>query len=338
MARWRWVPFVLLDPSTGDSLASSSRVANDDARLRRAQALAPGTGIGLGIAAYLTRLKLSGEASVAANQLEAGGIARTIDSLAPTVDDSSTLEQIRQIEASAANLYWSAWGSLNVTFVKKDAPRVPENWLRFEGRRSAIMSGSPRNASDPVNAMLNYLFRLLEAEGHLATVAMGLDPGLGILHADTKGRASFVLDIIEEVRPLAELHVLNLIRSQPLRWRDFHEDSRGVLRVLAPLSHRLAEAMPGFATSLAPVVERVTRMIGSISPYEVSNPPILTREKHRSAARRRIVATATDSVEAPQTVGPGSAGLPLRKKRGRSHRQNLSPHSHCRSARDVALS
>jgi len=309
------VPFVVLDPSTGDFLAASVRVANDDARLRRAQALAPGTGVGLEIAAYLTRLKLAGQASVASDRLGAKGVAQTIGSMAPRVDDSSTLEQIRQIEASAANLFWSAWGTLNVTFVKKDAPRVPENWLGFEGRRSAIMPGSPRNASDPINAMLNYLYRILEAEGHLATLAVGLDPGLGILHADVKGRASFVLDVIDAVRPLAELHVLNLIESQPLRWRDFHEDSRGVVRVLAPLSHRLAEAMPGFAASLAPVVERVAQMVGSISPYDVSNPSILTREKHRSAARRRVAATTTDSFEAQQTVGPGSAGLLPRKKR-----------------------
>jgi len=319
------IPFVVLDPSNGALLASSGRVANDDARLRRAQALAPGTEIGLSIAAYLTKLKLSGEASVAINQLGAGGIARTIDSLAPRVDESSTLEQMRQIEASAANLYWSAWGSLNVTFVKKDAPRVPSNWLDFEGRRSAITPGSPRNASDPVNAMLNLCFRLLEAEGHLATLAVGLDPGLGVLHADTKGRASFVLDLIEAVRPLAELHVLKLVESQPLRWRDFHEDSRGVVRVLAPLSHRLAEAMPGFATSLAPVVERVAQMIGSISPYDVSNPSILTREKHRSAARRRIAAAASDSLEARGTVGPGSAGLPPRKKRRQKPPAELEP-------------
>ena len=327
-ARWldgAGIPFVLLDPSTGTVLASSSQVTNKDARLRRAQALAPGTDIGLSIAAYLTKLKLSGEASLAANQLGALGIARRIGSLASRVDDSSTLEQIGQIEGSAANLFWSAWGALNVTFVKKDAPRVPENWQLFEGRRSAITPGSARNASDPVNAMLNYLYRILEAEGHLATLAVGLDPGLGISHADTKGRASFVLDLIEAVRPLAELHVLRLIESQPLRWRDFHEDSRGVVRVLAPLSHRLAEAMPGFASSLAPVVERVAQMVGSISPYEVSNPSILTREKHRSAARRRIAADAGDSFETRQHVGPGSAALPPRKKRRQKPPAELEP-------------
>jgi len=319
------VPFVVLDPSTGALRASSVRVANDDARLRRAQALAPGTGIGLTIAAYLIRLKLAAQASVAADRLGAKDVSRTIGSMTPRVDDSSTLEEIRQIEASAANLYWSAWGALDVAFVTKDMPRVPDNWLEFEGRRSAVIAGSARNASDPVNAMLNYLFRLLVAEGQLATMATGLDPGLGILHADTKGRSSFVLDVIDAVRPLAELHVLNILGSQPLRWRDFHEDSSGVVRVLAPLSHRLAEAMPGFAASLAPVVERVAHMLGSISPYEVTTPSILTQEKHRAAARRRVAGSGGALAQPLQSVGPGSVGLSPRKKRRQKAPAQLEP-------------
>ncbi|MGO9853903.1 MAG: CRISPR-associated endonuclease Cas1 [Acidimicrobiales bacterium] len=115
---------------------------------------------------------------------------------------------------------------------------IPKNWRRFEGRRSAVNPGSPRNSSDPINSLVNYCSRLLEGEAHLATLAVGLDPGLGILHADTTGRASFVLDLLEAARPLAERHVLPLLRSQPLRWRDFHEDGRGVVRVLPPLTHR----------------------------------------------------------------------------------------------------
>ena len=161
--------------------------------------------------------------------------------------------------------------------------------------------------------MLNYLYRLLEAEGHLATLAVGLDPGLGVLHADTKGRASFVLDLIEAVRPTAERHLLRLMRSQPLQWRDFHEDKRGVVRVLSPLTHRLAEAMPGFAATLAPVVEHVSQMIASASPYDVSNPSTLTREKHKAAARRRIGGDSSQMKS--KKVGPGTAGLAPRKKR-----------------------
>ena len=308
------VSWIVLDPSSGEVTSASTRRANDDARLRRAQALAPGTETGLAVAKYLTTVKLAGQASIAADDLSTPGIAETIRHLASRIDDAVTLEEIRQLEASAANLYWSAWGALEITFARKDASRVPSNWLRFEGRRSAINPGSPRNSSDPVNSLINYSFRLLEAEGHLATMAVGLDPGLGVLHADVKGRASFVLDLIEAARPVAERHVLRLIRSQPLRWRDFHEDSRGVVRVLPPLTHRLAEAMPGFATTLAPILEHVAQMIASASPYDVSQPSILTKEKHKAAALRRIEGSV-EPLPTDQPRGPGVAGLRPRMKR-----------------------
>jgi len=305
------IALVVLDPATGAVISASAAVANDDARLRRAQALAMGTETGLDVARYLTGVKLTGQAAVAGQELASSEIAHVIDRLRAMVADSASLEEVRQLEASAANLYWSAWGSVEITFVKKDEPRVPGHWKLFEGRRSAVNPGSPRNASDPVNALLNYAYRLVEAEGHLATVTVGLDPGLGILHADLKGRPSFVLDLIEAARPLAERHVLRLVRSYPLRWRDFGEDDRGVVRVLAPLSHRLVEATPGFASSLAPVVEHVAGILASASPYDVTMPSVLTREKHRAAARRRVASSERD----PAPIGPGRVGLAPRTKR-----------------------
>lgn len=312
---YRWldglgIGLMMLDPSTGDVTSASTRVANDDARLRRAQGLALGTVTGLDMAKYLIGLKLAGQASVALEELGSPEVAETIGQLSMAMAESASLEEIRQLEASAANLYWSAWGTVEVTFVKGGASRVPGNWLRFEGRRSAVTPGTARNATDPINALLNYLYRLVEAEGHIATLAVGMDPGIGVLHADMKGRASFVLDLIEAARPMADRHVLRLLRSQPLRWRDFHEDARGVVRVLPPLTHRLAEAMPGFATTLAPVVEHVARLLASASPYDVSMPSTLTGEKHKAAARRRV----GDAGGTPIPKGPSHAGMSPRKK------------------------
>lgn len=155
------VGLVVIDPSTGDVISAATRVANDDARLRRAQALSPGTETGLAVGKYLTTVKLAGQASIAGCELGVLRVAETISHLTGRLAESSTLEEIRQLEATAANLYWSAWGPIEVDFVKKDRARVPSNWLCFEGRRSAVNPGSPRNSSDPVNCLLNYCFRLL---------------------------------------------------------------------------------------------------------------------------------------------------------------------------------
>jgi hypothetical protein len=100
-----------------------------------------------------------------------------------------------------------------------------------------------------------------------------------------------------------------------MRWRDFHEDERGVVRVLAPLTHRLAEAMPAFGAALAPVVERVVRILASASPYDVATPSVLTMEKHRAAARRRVDGSSPSP--ALSGVGPGTEGLGPRTKRRR---------------------
>jgi CRISPR-associated endonuclease Cas1 len=324
----RWIEatgigLVMIDPNTGDVTSASIRVANDDARVRRAQALAPGTETGLEIAKYLIGLKLHGQAAIARDVFGASQIADSILSLERDISPLASLEEIRQYEASAANLYWSAWGPLDIPFVKKDAGRIPDNWKVWEGRRSAVTPGTPRNATDPVNAMINYSFRLLEAEGHLATVAVGLDPGMGVLHADMKGRASFVLDLIEAGRPIAERHVFQVIRNHPLQWRDFKEGTNGVVRVLPPLTHRLTEAMPLFGAALAPVVERVASLLAESSPYDVNMPSPLTGEKHKEAARRRVgcipkVALAGSGMglgAGASRIGPGIEGVAPRKKR-----------------------
>ena len=57
-----------------------------------------------------------------------------------------------------------------------------------------------------------------------------------------------------------------------------------MVRVLPPLTHRIAEAMPGFASGLGPVVEHVAGLLAAASPYEPSVPSVLTRSKHRQVA------------------------------------------------------
>ncbi len=76
-----------------------------------------------------------------------------------------------------------------------DLERSPPYRTRFEGRSSVLATmRSNRKAERPVNAILNYLYALLEAEAILACHVVGLDAGLGLVHSDARGRASFALD------------------------------------------------------------------------------------------------------------------------------------------------
>ena len=80
-----------------------------------------------------------------------------------------SIDQLRLLESQAALDYWGAWQDLDVVFVQRDYDRVPEHWRTFGVRRSLI-TGNPRKATNPANAILNYLFSILEAEARIAAL------------------------------------------------------------------------------------------------------------------------------------------------------------------------
>ena len=159
-------------------------------------------------------------------------------------------------ESSGAAAYWGAWRDVSLRFARKDEKSIPEHWRNF-GQRGSPITGSPRRAANPANAMLNYLYALLEAETRFACLACGLDPGLGVFHADQKSRDSLALDLMEAVRPQVDAYLLDLLAARTFSVKDFVETRKGVCRVLAPLTHTLAETTTQWARAIAPVVENV---------------------------------------------------------------------------------
>jgi len=87
--------------------------------------------VGFDVACYLIRCKLAGQASVA-SELDDLAAARTIASLSEELEDAGSLEELRQLESTAANLYWHAWEAVEVSFVRRDDAKVPACWRRFE--------------------------------------------------------------------------------------------------------------------------------------------------------------------------------------------------------------
>jgi CRISPR-associated protein Cas1 len=92
---------------------------------------------------------------------------------------------------------------------------VRETIMGFEGNASAsywqsileiipaefgFKERSGRYAADPVNAMLNYGYGVLEGECWRAVHYSGLDPYGGFLHVDRPGKASMIFDLMEEFR------------------------------------------------------------------------------------------------------------------------------------------
>lgn len=67
---------------------------------------------------------------------------------------------------------------------------------------------SRRPAQDPFNAMVNYLYGMLYSITEQALFAAGLDPHLGILHADEYDRPTLSFDLIEPFRPWVDRFIL----------------------------------------------------------------------------------------------------------------------------------
>ncbi len=227
----------------------------DDPRLRRAQALAPANGRGLVIVRDLLRGKLEGQRGILGRLPATADAVHTIDQSLMAVSTAANFEELRSAEAAAAVAYWAAWCSGPVQFVRKDADRVPDHWRCF-GARSSPLTGSPRNAANSANALLNYLYAVLETEARIAVLTMGLDPGLGILHADQRARDSLVHDLMEPVRPGVDAFVLELLRDRVFAAREFHETRTGTCRLVPPLPQLLAETAPRWAKAVAPIAEQ----------------------------------------------------------------------------------
>jgi CRISP-associated protein Cas1 len=133
---------VVLAPDGSVALASTPRFT-DDARLRRMQARASDLPIGLEIARELIGRKLMAQADLLLSRLDEMTTATTIAELADATSSASDVDELRQIEASAAALYWQSWAGRPECiprWVTKDLRRIPPHWSRYEGRRSVLAS------------------------------------------------------------------------------------------------------------------------------------------------------------------------------------------------------
>jgi len=223
-----------------------------DALLRRSQARAVDCEYGAEITRYLLTLKLAGQRDVA-SELSARAsreIGEQMDRLVP-----ADLETCRKIEARAARTYFTAWSGR--VAMKWDDP-VPDAWRQFVSRESEISPTKKRNATDPVNALLNYAYGVLEGKSVAACYEMGLDPDMGILHADETYRPSMVCDLMEPGRPMVDRLILDWTSSRSFKKREFMQSSESrTVRLTPPISKHVASLVSDAVYELYPYWEDV---------------------------------------------------------------------------------
>lgn len=127
----------------------------------------------------------------------------------PQAEDVATL---RGLEGAVAAEYWPALGVLT---------KGAEQPFRRQ-----------RPAGTALNAALNYLAALLARDAYSATVAAGLHPGFGLLHAPRDRADAAVYDIMEPFRaPLAEGLASFLFNAKRLRPEMFTPTDKGLVRI-----------------------------------------------------------------------------------------------------------
>jgi CRISPR-associated endonuclease Cas1 len=300
LAALRWLAdqnatFSMLDRD-GSVLVTMGPVRPSDARLRRAQALAQNSGTGLLIARHLIEQKLIGQEQVARAKLNATAVAEAVGSWRTKLADANCVSDLRFIEARAAAVYWSALSALQVRFPKQQLPRVPEHWRVF-GPRSSPLTASPRLAVNPTNAILNYLYAVLASETRTAAAALGLDPGLGFLHLDTKARDSLAYDLMEPVRPRVDAYLVDFLSRQPLSREWFFELGNGNCRLMPGIISALSETCLQWGRLVAPFAEWVARTLWAAPRGQ---PTLPTRLTHSNKIRAQGAVPPTPTVPAPR--------------------------------------
>jgi CRISPR-associated endonuclease Cas1 len=285
----------------GKVLSVVGPASSSDAKLRRAQAVAISSGIGLEICRSLIDAKIKGQETVLREHLNCKATAEAIARFRNKLGLARNFDAVRNVEANAASLYFREWRDLPVSWPKADLQKIPEHW-RFVGSRQSPLTGGPRLAVTPVHGILNYVFALLEAETRLAISSLGLDAGLGLgLHTDTADRSSLAFDVLEPVRPEVERWLLSWISSEPLRRADFFETATGNARLMSPMCTKLSETAPVWRKLVAPWAEYVARTLWSGATSGCARNSILpTRltQQRRTEAKGNVWMTAPEPPKA----------------------------------------
>lgn len=225
----------------GTVLLATAPPGSDQPALRRAQAMAGETSVGIGVMQEILRAKLHGQAAIA----RLLGSRETFDlimNVANELGGAANATQLLAIDATAAAAYWSLWLPMPLRFARRD--QVPAHWQSFGRRNSPLGQKNTRHAVSPANAVLNYLYAVLASEMSIALTGAGLDPGVGILHTDTDRRASLTYDAMEAVRPYVDGWLAAWLAEASFLKRDFYEEGDGTVRIARPLTSHLALTAP----------------------------------------------------------------------------------------------
>jgi len=140
-----------------------------------------------------------------------------------------TVAELLIVEAKAAADYWRGFADRGLREAK--GGNLPRTWLRFANRQKGAGFLGSKNASHPINAMLNYAYVVEAGRLAKALAARGLALQIGYLHSDKTGRNSLVWDAIEPLRPIIDAQVFRYLEGREFKRLDFVQTSASTYRL-----------------------------------------------------------------------------------------------------------
>ena len=126
----------------------------------------------------------------------------------PNLDKLNTIKDIMGIEGRVAEIYW------------KEVSKILNRRFEFRNRKIG-KTERPMGAVDPINALFNYGYSLLESECRRAINSVGLDTHVGFLHEVNIGKEALVYDLQEPFRWLIDVALINALEKKVFDKKDF---------------------------------------------------------------------------------------------------------------------
>ena len=142
------------------------------------------------------------------------------------VMQTSDLETLRGVEGKAAVSYFSAFDDMLL--------KQKEQFFFTERNR--------RPPLDNMNCLLSFLYALLMNDVGAAVEGVGLDSYVGFLHRDRPGRQSLALDLMEELRPLADRTAFSMVNTKKINGKDFRLEEGGAVYLTDDGRKKIIEA------------------------------------------------------------------------------------------------
>jgi CRISPR-associated protein Cas1 len=188
--------------------------------------------------------------------------------------EAKSLPELLGVEGNGGALYFGGFGGT----LRAD----PEGLGGFDFRNR-----NRRPPTDPVNAMLSFLYALLTRELTVILSAVGFDPYRGFYHQPRYGRPALALDMMEPFRPLlADSVVITAINNGEIKPGDFVYAGRacalagaGRKKVIAAFERRLAQEIThplfGYRLDYRRLLEVQARLLGRHLLGEIAELPAI---------------------------------------------------------------